>query len=109
MFAICVRGFVQPGDTNGMGRWQGDDLEGTASRNNGLGVDAELPDALRFKRNVGGLVLKRRKIAGAEGKTDSIAVFLLRPLPPSGIEAEREPFLGEGQVEIVGQIWLCNA
>lgn len=91
-----------------LGPWKGAKLGETIAAYNGVGADDDLPDALRFARGVGNLILKRRRHAGAEMRTDAISVFLLRPEGSPGASI-RQPTLGDGDIEVAGRIWFVTA
>jgi hypothetical protein len=92
-----------------LGPWRGAKLGETVAAYGGVGADDDLPDALRFARGVGKLIVKRRRLAGATMRTDAISVFILRPEGSPGSDAVREPLLGDGGIEVAGRIWFVGA
>ncbi len=92
-----------------LGPWKGARLGETVAAYGGVGADDDLPDALRFARGVGKLIVKRRRVAGPAMRTDAISVFILRPEGSPGGGAAREPMLGDGGIEVAGRIWFVGA
>ena len=94
-----------------LGPWIGADLLATAKLGVGIGADEGLPSKVRFRSNVAKLV--RRRLATDRVKPDpqQIAVFLLKPSPPSAaddMEPKRIPMLDNGQEPLTARIWFVG-
>jgi hypothetical protein len=104
-------GFMTPSESDlpiELGAWTGTNLRNTALQNVGLGSDADLPVALRFKAGVAKL-LKRRIAVAAE--TQRLAVFLLQPIArshKSELAPKTVPMLDNGRTSVAGRLWFVN-
>lgn len=110
-FAIFRDAYNVPGDAilPALGTWSGDDLGATARTFAGVGSDADLDDVSRFGRNVAKVALRRIRQHVGTMRRDAIAVFLLRPGGPDGVDTVRQPMLGDGGVELAGRIWFVSS
>ncbi|MEY2452400.1 MAG: hypothetical protein QOD92_1974 [Acidimicrobiaceae bacterium] len=87
--------------------WGDDELTRTIKGNLGVGVDADLPDEIRFRAGVTQLIRKRL----AQDDLAAPAVFLLLPSPPEGVElnaCEFVPMLDNGRTSVAGRLWFVN-
>lgn len=91
-----------------LGPWAGADLPGTAAEYGGEGADDDLDPVRRFGRNVARLALRRMRQHLGEMRRDALAVFLLQPNGPEGLNTVRQPMLGDGGIEICGRIWFTS-
>lgn len=96
------------GSETGLGPWQGADLRGTATQFAGDGADDDIHPIRRFGRNVARLALRRMRQHLGDMRSDAIAIFLLQPSGPPGLETVRQPMLGDGGVEVCGKIWFVS-
>lgn len=97
---------------NGLGPWKDADLRATARADAGIGADAGLPVAIRFRSSIAKLVRRRLAVRGDTPEPELVSVFLLMPSPPSAASAfspKRVPRLDNGMHPINGRIWFVGA
>lgn len=96
-------GDVQPSLT---GAWSTSELAETARTANPPGVDADIPDELRFRAGVARLIHTQH----LQGLNDcGLAVFLLTRLPGElNQNWERTPMLDNGLTRVGGRVWIVN-
>lgn len=101
------------GDGNeGLGTWRDANLRITANANVGLGADAGVPVALRFRSAVAKLVRRRLAMSGSDPDANLPAVFLLMPSPPktaATFSPKRVPRLDSGLEALSGRVWFVGA
>ena len=99
---------LQPPD---LGGWESNELQETARQYAGTGAEDRLPDEIRFLYNVAKLLRLRIATAGSKTDPENLAIFLLAPTPPEGIEPwpARTPMLDNGLSNVNGKIWLVSA
>lgn len=95
----------------GLGAWSNADFRATALQNAGIGVDADLPPAVRFVSGVAKLV--RRRMAQHEAKADPVrlAIFLLEPNAQShkpNLKPKRIPMLDTALTVLSGRLWFVS-
>lgn len=95
-----------------LGPWRNDNLAETALAGAGVGADDDLPDDVRFLRNVATHIRRRAAQPGADQDPSIPAVFLRRP-NPSGLNLptppKRVPMLNNGLTPLAGRLWLIGA
>lgn len=95
-----------------LGPWSDADLRATTRANLGLGVDACVPERIRFRGNVVKLVRRRSSLKNANSDVELPAVFLLHPSPSAKIcskKLTRVPMLDNGRHELNGRVWFVGA
>ncbi|MFM9975978.1 MAG: hypothetical protein ACKVON_15560 [Beijerinckiaceae bacterium] len=92
-----------------LGPWTGADLRATAAQFAGDGADDDIDEVRRFGRSVARLALKRMRQHMGGMRRDALAIFLLQPGGPAGVLTIRQPMLGDGGVELCGNIWFVSA
>lgn len=93
-----------------LGPWSGDDFRATVQTAiAGLGLNAGVPDAVRFLASVVRLV-RLRLVADSSGNDPLLpSVFVLKPSPPVVARAlSHAPVINSGQVPIAGKIWFVS-
>ena len=99
-------------DSNALGSWSDADYESTAQVNRGVGVDAGVPDEIRFVAGVVRVLRNRDAELQQLGETEDsdIAIFVLAPVPStSHQESTRIPMLDNGLTKVVGGLWFTAA
>ena len=94
-----------------LGPWRDANLRQTANADAGIGADAGVPAATRFRSYVAKLVRRRLGVRGATVDVDLAAVFLLMPSPPDlaiPFAPKRVPRLDNGLHELNGKIWFVG-
>ena len=93
-----------------LGPWDSADLVRTARDGVGIGADADLSAAIRFKAAVAKLLRRRRARVDAGSDPNLPAVFLLQATPPASAGvAKREPTLNSGLIPMSGRIWFVGS
>jgi hypothetical protein len=100
---------VPPDIDSSISGWNDDELIATARENAGLGADADLPFAIRFRTNVTQLI--RKRLANSVERGDP-AVFFLLPSGPAlqedGVEIHSVPMLNNGLTPVEGHMWFVG-
>jgi hypothetical protein len=92
-----------------LNEWSAEELLQTARESYGLGADAEMPNEVRFQREVVRLIRKRIIRSGVA--TGDPAVFFLAPHGPSDSEASELksfPMLDNGLTPVEGRFWFVG-
>lgn len=95
-----------------LGPWKDANLRATANADAGIGADAGIPSAIRFRSSIAKLVRRRLAVRGDATESDLPAVFLLKPSPPDTAAVhgpKRVPRLDNGMHEIAGKVWFVGA
>ena len=99
-------------ETANLGPWKDANLRATANADAGVGADAGLPPAIRFRSSIAKLVRRRLAVRGDTTDPQLAAVFLLMPSPPEAATRyapKRVPRLDNGLHPISGKLWFVGA